>query len=177
MKLHWQQMSAPTGDHGARLGISLPALRGIRGHGGASIVEVLVSVVVLAIIIVPIFDSLVAGRVLAAHRGETRMALRLVERKTEQLINAGYGSTGTDADVSSTNLDAGTHPANPTIVLNPRDASTAADDLIGDLTWTVVPVVWPSPGDSVYAKVVEVKLRWPFGSPRDSLSLTSLIGM
>ena len=126
--------------------------------------------------IVPIFDSLVASRGLTAHRGENRMALRLVERKIEQLMNAGYGSTGSDGDVTSVNLDPGTHPVDPTIVLNPRRPSDSSDDLVGELTWTVVPVVWPSPGDSVRAKIVEVKMRWPVGLPRDSVSVTTLVG-
>ena len=143
---------------------------------GASLIEVLISVIVLGIVVVPIFDSFVVGRTLTSHRGERRMALRLVERKVEQLMNAGYGSAGTDADVESTNLTAGSHPTDPSIVVNTRGDLDATNDVIGSLTWTVAPVVWPSPGDSVRAKTVEVKLVWPTQSPRDSLSVTTLIG-
>ncbi len=55
-------------------------------------VEILVSAFILAMLVVPMFNTLVAGRMLAAHRGEKRMALGLVERKVEQLMAAGYGS-------------------------------------------------------------------------------------
>jgi Tfp pilus assembly protein PilV len=143
---------------------------------GASLIEVLISVIVLGIVVVPIFDSFVVGRTLTSHRGERRMALRLVERKVEQLMNAGYGSAGTDADVESTNLAAGTHPIDPSIVVNTRGDSDVTNDVIGNLTWTVDPVAWSSPGDSVLAKTVEVRLRWPTQSPRDSVSVTTLIG-
>jgi len=150
-------------------------LRG--GHdSGVSLIEVLISVIVLGIVVVPIFDSFVVGRTLTSHRGERRMALRLVERKVEQLMNAGYGAEGTDADVESTNLTAGTHPTDPSIVVNTRGDSDVNNDVLGSLTWTVAPVVWSSPGDSVCAKTVEVWLRWPAQSPRDSVSVTTLIG-
>jgi Tfp pilus assembly protein PilV len=148
----------------------------LRGQAGVSIIEVLVSVVVLAIVVVPIFNSLVAGRTLTAHRGEKRMALRLVERKVEQLMRAGYGASGSDSDVSSINLTSGLHPADPSIVVNVRRPSDTSDDLVGSLTWNVVPVAWPSPGDSVRAKVVEVRMTWPASSPRDSVSVTTIVG-
>jgi Tfp pilus assembly protein PilV len=147
-----------------------------RKDSGISLIEVLVSVVVLGIVIVPIFDSFVTGRILASHRGERRMALRLVERKAEQLMNAGYGSAGSDVDVESTSLAPGTHPTDPSIVVNTRGDSDVANDVLGSLNWTVVSVVWSSPGDSVRTKMVEVKLRWPSQSPRDSVSVTTLIG-
>ena len=143
---------------------------------GVTMVEILVSIVVLSILVVPIFDSLVSGRMLAAHRGEERMALRLVERKAEQLLKAGYGSVGSDANVSSVSMNAGLHPTDPSIVLSTRGDHDASNDLLGDMTWSVVPVVWASPGDSVHAKVVEVRLRWPQGAPRDSVSVTTIVG-
>ena len=165
---------------GRRRGGCAPALgaslRGIRGARGVSVIEVLISVVVLAIIVVPVFNSLVAGRVLTSHRGEKRMALRLMERKIEQLMQPGYGSGGADEDISSVNLDPGTHPIDPTIVVSTRSLVDMSDDLVGELTWTVTPVAWSSPGDSVRAKLTEVKLRWPSDNPRDSLTLTTLIG-
>ena len=149
---------------------------GVRGARGVSVVEVLISVVVLGIIVVPVFNSLVAGRVLTAHRGEKRMALRLMERKVEQLMQPGYASGGSDDDISSVNLDPGVHPIDPSIVVSTRSFVDISDDLVGELTWTVTSVAWSSPGDSVRAKMTEVKLRWPSDSPRDSLTLTTLIG-
>lgn len=152
------------------------SVRGIAGARGVSVIEVLISVVVLAIIVVPVFNSLVAGRVLTAHRGEKRMALRLMERKIEQLMQPGYASGGSDDDITSVNLDPGTHPIDPSIVVSTRSFVDISDDLVGELTWTVTPVSWSSPGDSVRAKLTEVKLRWPSDNPRDSLTLTTLIG-
>ncbi len=153
-----------------------PPLLGGGASAGLGMVEILVSVVVLSIVIVPIFNSLVSGRILAAHRGEKRMALRLVERKVEQLMQAGYGSSGNDANVQSVNLDVGAHPSDPGIVVNTRGDSHAGNDVLGSLTWFVTEAVWSSPGDPVYAKEVEVKLVWPSASPRDSLTVTTLIG-
>ncbi|MBM3307876.1 MAG: hypothetical protein FJY74_06090 [Candidatus Eisenbacteria bacterium] len=150
--------------------------RALRSARGATMVEILVSAFILAMLVVPMFNTLVSGRMLAAHRGEKRMAIGLVERKVEQLLRAGYGALGSDADVSSVNLGSGTHPANPSIVLNTRGDEDAANDVLGSLTWSVIPVAWPSPGDSVKAKVVEVKMRWPLAAPRDSISITTLIG-
>jgi type II secretory pathway pseudopilin PulG len=163
--------------HGHRLTHALARpFVGSSRRAGVSIIETLVAVVVIGIVIVPIFNSLVSGRMMTAHRGEKRMALRLVERKTEQLMTAGYGSSGSDADVGSVNLDAGTHPSDPSIVVNTRGDDDAGNDVLGDLTWLVVPMAWSSPGDSVYVKSVEVMLRWPSAAPRDSLILTTLIG-
>jgi hypothetical protein len=163
------------GRSGRRAAVRASA-RGIRDARGVSVVEVLISVVVLAIIVVPVFNSLVAGRVLTSHRGEKRMALRLMERKIEQLMQPGYASGGADDDISSLNLDPGTHPIDPSIVVSTRSFVDISDDLVGELTWTVTPVAWSSPGDSVRAKMTEVKLRWPSDNPRDSLTLTTLIG-
>lgn len=143
---------------------------------GTTMVEILVSAFILAMLVVPMFNTLVAGRMLAAHRGEKRMALGLIERKVEQLMAAGYGSAGSDSDVSSVNMGAGTHPGDPSILVNTRGDQDGTNDVLGDLTWSVTPVSWASPGDSVRTKVVEVRLRWPAGSPRDSLSVTTLIG-
>jgi hypothetical protein len=153
-----------------------PGRRAAFRQSGVTIVEILVSTFILSMLIVPMFNALVSGRMLAAHRGEKRMALGLVERKVEQLMGAGYGSLGSDADVSSVNLAAGTHPADPSIVVNTRGNEDAGDDVLGELTWTVTEVAWPSPGDSVRAKVVDVELRWPADAPRDSLTVTTLIG-
>lgn len=165
---HPERKSAPSG----------PPLRrpSLAHQVGMGLVEVLISVVVLAIVIVPVFNALVAGRVLTARRGEKRMALRLVERKVEQLMKAGYGSAGADDDVSSVSMTSGTHPAAPGIVVSEGCPQDASDDVVGEMTWTVTPLVWSSPGDSVRVKSVEVKLRWPSGSPRDSLSVTTMLG-
>jgi Tfp pilus assembly protein PilE len=145
-------------------------------QSGIGLVEVLIAVVVLAIVVVPVFNAFVAGRVMVARRGEKRMALRLVERKVEQIINAGYGASGTDNDVSSISVTAGTHPTDPSIVVSEGCPQDAGDDVVGEMTWTVIPIVYSSPGDSVRVKSVEVKLRWPSGSPRDSISVTTMLG-
>jgi hypothetical protein len=139
-------------------------------------VEILISAFILAMLVIPMFNALVSGRMLAAHRGEKRMALGLAERKVEQLMEAGYGSLGPDDDVSSVSMGSGTHPDDPSIVVSTRGDADDGNDVLGEMTWTVTPLAWASPGDSVRAKEVEVKLRWPAGAPRDSISLTTLVG-
>jgi Tfp pilus assembly protein PilV len=148
----------------------------LQAETGTTMVEILVAAFILAMLVVPMFNTLVAGRMMAAHRGEKRMALGLVERKVEQLMGAGYGSAGSDNDVASVNMDAGTHPDDSSIVVSTRGDQDVTNDVLGELTWSVNEVAWSSPGDSVRAKVVEVELRWPSGAPRDSLSVTTLIG-
>lgn len=138
--------------------------------------EILVSVVIIGITVVPIFDGFMRGRAFVTRRSEERMALRLVERKAEQLLNAGYGSAGADDDVTSVNLMSGTHPDDPSIVLNTWGDDDASNDIIGSLTWLVTNVDWPSPGETVYAKIVDVSLAWPSSAPEDSVSVTLLIG-
>jgi type II secretory pathway pseudopilin PulG len=139
-------------------------------------VEILVSVVIIGITVVPIFDGFLRGRNFVTRRSEERMALRLVERKAEQLLNAGYGSAGADDDITSVNLTSGTHPNDPSIVLNTWGDDCVANDVTGALTWTVTNVDWASPGDRVYAKIVDVTLAWPLGAPEDSVTVTLLVG-
>jgi type II secretory pathway pseudopilin PulG len=143
---------------------------------GATLVEILVSVVIIGITVVPIFDGFMRGRAFVTRRSEERMALRLIERKAEQLLNAGYGSAGADDDITSVNLTSGTHPTDPSIVLNTWGDGCPSNDTVGSLTWTVQDVSWPSPGDQVYAKIVDVSLGWPTSAPEDSVTVTLLVG-
>jgi prepilin-type N-terminal cleavage/methylation domain-containing protein len=155
------------------------ASRSLRGQSGLTMIEVMVSVVVLAIAIAPAFDAMLRGRLLVAHRGEERMALRLVERKAEQLLATGYESTGSDANVQSTNMAAGTHPTDPTILLVTHGDADASNDLYGDLTWTVNPVLWTDPlgvYDDTNYKQVDIKLAWPSGAHRDSVVISTICG-
>ena len=152
--------------------------RGLRGQAGLTIIEVLVSVVVLAIVIAPMFDAFVRGRVLVMHRAEERMALRLVERKVEQLLAVGGAAAGSDADITSTNMTAGTHPIDSTITLMTKGDNDTSNDVIGDLTWTVTSVTWSDPmgswDDATYKNVV-VQLAWPQGAHRDSVSIAAVV--
>jgi Tfp pilus assembly protein PilX len=150
--------------------------RPLRAASGAALVEILISAIILGIIIVPIFDTLVSGRMLTARRGEKRMAHHLVERKIEQLLNAGYGSADAASDVTSRDLSYGSHPTNPGIVVNTRGDTSALNDVVGSMTWNVQRLAWPSAGDTVHAKQVEVKLVWPAQTPRDSVWITTIIG-
>ncbi|MFH1689127.1 MAG: type II secretion system protein [Candidatus Eisenbacteria bacterium] len=154
------------------------ASRGLRGQRGMTIIEVLVSVVVLAIAVTPMFDAFVRGRVLVAHRAEERIALRLVERKLEQLLAAGGSASGSDADVTSVNMDAGTHPVNSAITLITRGDSDTSNDVLADLTWAVTSVTWTDPmgvsDDTTYKQVV-VTLAWPLGAHRDDVSVTTIV--
>ncbi len=152
--------------------------RGPRGQKGMTMIEVLVSVVVLGIVVAPMFDAFVRGRVLVAHRAEERIALRLVERKLEQLLAAGGSSSGTDANVTSTNMDAGTHPINSAITLVTRGDLDTSNDVLADLTWTVTSITWTDPSgasdDTTYKQVV-VTLAWPLGGHRDDVSVTTIV--
>lgn len=153
-------------------------LGALRDSSGLTIVEVMVSVIVLAIVIAPMFDAFVRAKVLVIHRAEERMALRLVERKVEQLLAAGGAAAGSDADITSSNMTDGTHPDNSTIVLLTRGDSDPSNDVIGDLTWNVSTVTWSDPGgswnDATYKNVV-VQLAWPQGAHRDSVSVSTII--
>ena len=150
----------------------------VRNQKGVTIIEVLVSVVVLGIVVTPMFDAFVRGRVLVAHRAEERVALRLVERKVEQLLAAGGAASGTDANITSTNMTAGTHPTNSAITLITRGDTDTSNDVIGDLTWGVTSVTWTDAtgtwDDATYKHVV-VQLAWPRGAHRDSVSVTTII--
>jgi type II secretory pathway pseudopilin PulG len=141
-------------------------------------IEIMVSVVVLAIVIAPMFDAFVRGRVMVAHRGEERVALRLIERKVEQLLQAGGAASGTDTDITSTNMTAGTHPTNSAITLITRGDLDTSNDVIGDLTWDVTSVTWTDAAgtwdDATYKRVV-TKLAWPQGAHRDSVSIITII--
>jgi hypothetical protein len=142
-------------------------------------VEVMVSVVVLAIAIAPAFDAMLRGRLLVAHRGEERMALRLVERKLEQLLSTSYTYAGSDADIQSVNMTAGTHPNNPVILLVTHGDNDPSNDVYGDLTWTVTPILYTDPGgvhDDTNYKEVVVKLAWPTGAHRDSVVISTVCG-
>jgi type II secretory pathway pseudopilin PulG len=173
----WSLMRAICGARRPRR-IDREATRGGRlaNSRGATLVEILVSVVIIGITVVPIFDGFMRGRAFVTQRSEERMALRLVERKAEQLLNAGYGSAGADDDVTSVNLTSGTHPNDPTIVLNTWGDDSPSNDITGSLTWTVTNVDWASPGDRVYAKIVDITLAWPASSPEDDVSVTLLVG-
>ena len=150
----------------------------VRNQKGLTMIEVMVSVVVLAIVIAPMFDAFVRGRVMVAHRGEERVALRLIERKVEQLLQAGGAASGSDADITSTNMTAGTHPTSSAITLITRGDLDTSNDVIGDLTWNVTSVTWADAtgtwDDATYKHVV-TKLAWPRGAHRDSVSVTTIV--
>lgn len=143
---------------------------------GLTMVEILVSIIVLAVLVVPLVDALVVGRTFTSYRGENRMALRLVERKAEQLIAAGYASAGSDADILSTNMTIGAHPFSSSIVVNTRGDTDNSNDVFGDLTWDVTRDAYAAGSDSVRRKLVNVSLRWPSGAPRDSVSVMTVVG-
>ena len=150
----------------------------LREQSGLTIIEVLVSVVILAIVVAPMFDAVVRARVLVAHRGEERIALRLIERKVEQLLAVGAEGAGSDANVSSTHMGSGSHPINSAITLVTRGDNDTSNDVLGDLTWTVTPVTWTDPfgtwDDATYDQLV-VTLAWPRGAHRDSVSISTIV--
>jgi prepilin-type N-terminal cleavage/methylation domain-containing protein len=154
------------------------ARRGRNGQSGLTLIEVLVSVVVLAVVIAPMFDAFIRGRAMVQHRAEERMALRLIERKVEQLLAAGGSASGDDSDITSVNMTGGVHPANTAITLITRADNDASNDVVGDLYWTVYDITWSDPSgtwDDASYKSVVVTLAWPRGAHRDSVQVTTIV--
>jgi len=176
MRRVWSPGTAAPGLNGqGPLGAMRRAIAAPGRSSGTTMIEVLIATVVVAILIVPIYNAIVSGKSFTSRRGDKRMALRLVERKAEQLMGAGYGSSGTDDDVSSVNVDTGVHPTDPSIVVSTRGDADATNDVLGDLTWTVTHFAYSTSGDSIYRKTVDVQLRWPQGAPRDSVGVTVIL--
>ncbi len=148
----------------------------LRSEGGYSLIEILVSVIVFSIAIVFVFQMLWSGQTTVEFEGERRVALRMAELKIEELKYAGYSSTGSDADWTSLDMDVGTHPNDPTVLLDSKASVDTVDDLVGDLQWTVRETTWTGSGVTTRAKVVAVEVQWPQGSPRDRVRLTTLVG-
>ncbi len=147
-----------------------------RGEAGYSLIEVLVSVIVFSIAIVFVFQMLWSGQTTVEFEGERRVALRMAELKMEELKYAGYSSTGSDANWTSLDMDAGTHPSDPTVVLDGRGNADPSDDLVGALQWAVRETTWTGSGVTTRAKVVVVEVQWPEGAVRDRVRLTTLVG-
>ncbi len=135
----------------------------------------MVAVVIISIMVAPVLAAFVRGRTMVAHRGEKRMAIGLVQRKAEQLLAAGYSSNGPDGDVSSVNIELGTHPTDSTIVVDSRGDSDPSNDVLGDLVWTVDEMSWTTPDDDLDTKRVTITLSWPQTEWRDSVSVTILV--
>jgi prepilin-type N-terminal cleavage/methylation domain-containing protein len=146
------------------------------GQGGFSLVELIVAVVVFSIAIVFVYQMLFSGETTVTFEGERRIALRMAELKMEELKYAGYASSGSDADWTSTNMDVGTHPDDPTVVLDDRGTDGASDDLLGDLQWTVRDTSWSDGGVTVDAKVVVVTVDFPQDWNRDRVRLVTVVG-
>ncbi|MBD3348546.1 MAG: prepilin-type N-terminal cleavage/methylation domain-containing protein [Candidatus Eisenbacteria bacterium] len=148
----------------------------LRNESGYSLIEILVSVIVFSIAIVFVFQMLWSGQTTVQMEGERRVALRMAELKLEELKYAGYASSGSDTDWTSLNMDSGTHPSDPTVTLDGRATDDTGDDLVGSLQWAVRETTWSIGGVTTRAKIVNVEVEWPQGSPRDRVDLTSLVG-
>ncbi len=146
-----------------------------RSERGFTLIEVMVAVVIISIMVAPVLAAFVRGRTMVAHRGEKRMAMGLVERKAEQLLVAGYSSNGPDDDISSINLELGSHPTDSTVVVNSRGDSDSTNDVLGDLVWTVDEMTWTTPDDDLETKRVTITLTWPQSDWRDNVSATILV--
>jgi prepilin-type N-terminal cleavage/methylation domain-containing protein len=145
-------------------------------ESGFSLIETLVAVIVFSIAIVFVWQMLWSGQTTVEYEGERRVALKLAEFKAEELKYAGYGSTGPDDDWTSLNLDIGTHPIDPVVIMDDRGTVTTQDDLVGTMTWTVSDTSWNEGGVDVDAKVVDIELVWPVGWDRDRVRLVTLVG-
>ena len=143
---------------------------------GYSLIEVTVAVIVFSIAIVFVYQMLFSGQTTVEFEGERRVALRMAELKIEELKYAGYGSTGSDADYTSVNMEEGTHPDDPTVVLDDRATVTAVDDLIGSMTWAVRETTYIDGGVFVDGKIVDLTIVWPLDWERDRVRLVTLMG-
>ena len=140
----------------------------------------MVSVIIFSVAIVFVYQMLFSGQTTVAFEGERRVALRMAELKAEELKYAGYASTGDDSDWTSLNMDVGTHPVDPTVILDDRGTSNPADDLIGALRWTVRDTSWVDTGVTVRCKIVKVSVTWPYAETgdisRDRVDLVTMVG-
>ncbi|MBD3368115.1 MAG: prepilin-type N-terminal cleavage/methylation domain-containing protein [Candidatus Eisenbacteria bacterium] len=146
------------------------------GQNGFSLIELVVAVVVFSIAIVFVYQMLFSGETTVAFEGERRIALRMAELKIEELKYAGYASTGVDSDWTSVDMTVGTHPDDPTVVLDDRGTDTTTDDLLGDLQWAVRDTSWSGGGVTVDAKLVVVTLDFPKDWNRDQVRLVTVVG-
>ena len=83
------------------------------------------------------------------------------------------GESGDDTDVSSVNMTSGTHPTDPAILVNTRGDDDPSNDVTGNLRWEVTAI---SSFDGVDIKIVEATLAWPASAPRDSVTLSVIVG-
>ncbi len=149
--------------------------RRLHNENGISLMEVMVSVVVFSIAIVFLYQMLFSGRMQVEFEGERRVASKVAELKIEELKYAGYGSTDSGADWTSLSMDVGTHPTDPTMVLDDRGTANAQDDLIGVINWTVRDTSWTETGVTTDAKVVDLTIEWPQDWLRDRVRLVTLV--
>jgi prepilin-type N-terminal cleavage/methylation domain-containing protein len=149
-----------------------------RGNSGFSLLEVMVAVVIFSVAAVFLYHMLFSGRMHVEFQGERRMALKLAQYKAEELLYAGYGSTGDDTDWTSVNLTVGTHPLDdPTVVIDNRGTAAPEDDLTGAMTWDVTEVTLPPwNGVSSTCKLVDLTIVFPEAWGRDEVRVVTLIG-
>ncbi len=148
----------------------------IRNERGFSIMENMVALVIFSIVIIFLYQMLFSGRMLVETGGERRMALKLAEFKMEELKHAGYDSQGLDDDWTSLNMATGNHPTNdPSVLMDNRGTPGTQDDLIGNMTWTVVDTTWSGGGVTTRCKIVRVSVEWPRIGPRDLVWLATLV--
>jgi prepilin-type N-terminal cleavage/methylation domain-containing protein len=145
-------------------------------EGGYSLIEVTVAVIVFSIAIVFVYQMLFSGQTTVEFEGERRVALRRAELKLEELKYAGYGSEGSDVDYTSVNMEEGTHPDDPTVVLDDRGTAEPGDDLVGSMTWTVRETTYIDAGVFVDGKIVDLMIVWPLEWERDDVRLVTLMG-
>lgn len=148
----------------------------IRKEAGTSLIEVMVAVIVFSIAIVFVYQMFWSGGSRVHQEGERRVALKMAEQKIEELKYAGYSSTGSDATWTSVHMGLGTHPTDPTVVLDDLGTVTTVDDLVGAIQWTVRDTSWTSMGVTVHCKIVNLRLEWPEGAVRDRVRLVTLVG-
>ncbi len=150
--------------------------RVIRNERGFSLMENMVALVIFSIVIIFLYQMLFSGRMLVETGGERRMALKLAELKMEELMHAGYGSQGVDADWTSLDMTVGNHPTNDlSVLMDNRGTLDTQDDLIGNMRWTVVDTTWWDGGVTSRCKILRVSVEWPQRGPRDHVWLSTFV--
>lgn len=127
----------------------------LRDRRAFTLVEILVSIVLLSLIGVAFALSLGVGQGEIVDGGYRRMALTRAEEKMEVLKALGY------ADLAG---------GDDTVTLDDRGTVDIADDLTGTRSWTVTEIA----GSNSYKRIA-LKLKWFAGGRTHTVALDTFV--
>lgn len=129
-------------------------------QAGLSLIEILVSIVLLSLVGVAFAMSLGAGQEEIVDDGYRRMALTLAEEKMEQLKALGYNDPNLGVGV--------THQE--TVTLEDRGTESTADDLKATRSWTVTEMA----GTDSY-KQISLTLSWTTWGRMNTVTMDTFV--